>query len=144
MASFIEAVNLGVDVIEFDVLTTSDGVVICHHDPLIEDTGEWIMMHRLCRHSSGLDVFFLVFYCCCTRHQVGDILDFCRPTTYCSAVVVADSCRLAWGSPTNPMCGQHVHNEFSIAWKREPSVEHLISKYISYVFMLVCMTVCTP
>lgn len=40
MPSFIEAVNLGVDVIEFDVLTTSDGVVICHHDPLIEDTGK--------------------------------------------------------------------------------------------------------
>eukprot|EP00903_Cladosiphon_okamuranus_P019471 g17905.t1 len=42
MASFIEAVRLGVDVIEFDVLTTLDGVVICHHDPLIEETGEWI------------------------------------------------------------------------------------------------------
>lgn len=42
MPSFIEAVRLGVDVIEFDVLTTLDGVVICHHDPLIEETGEWI------------------------------------------------------------------------------------------------------
>lgn len=40
MPSFIEAVRLGVDVIEFDVLTTLDGVVICHHDPLIEETGE--------------------------------------------------------------------------------------------------------
>lgn len=39
MPSFIEAVRLGVDVIEFDVLTTLDGVVICHHDPLIEETG---------------------------------------------------------------------------------------------------------
>lgn len=44
MPSFIEAVKLGVDVIEFDVLTTSDGVVICHHDPLIEDTGECCMI----------------------------------------------------------------------------------------------------
>ncbi|CAN0275865.1 unnamed protein product [Ectocarpus sp. 12 AP-2014] len=42
MPSFLEAVRLGVDVIEFDVLTTSDGVVICHHDPLIEESGEWI------------------------------------------------------------------------------------------------------
>lgn len=42
MASFIEAVRLGVDVIEFDVLTTLDGVVICHHDPLIEETGEGV------------------------------------------------------------------------------------------------------
>ncbi|CAN0512361.1 unnamed protein product, partial [Scytosiphon promiscuus] len=40
MPSFVEAVRLGVDVIEFDVLTTLDGVVICHHDPLIEETGE--------------------------------------------------------------------------------------------------------
>lgn len=40
MPSFIEAVRLGVDVIEFDVLTTLDGVVICHHDPLIEETGK--------------------------------------------------------------------------------------------------------
>lgn len=39
MPSFVEAVRLGVDVIEFDVLTTLDGVVICHHDPLIEETG---------------------------------------------------------------------------------------------------------
>lgn len=46
MASFIEAVKLGVDVIEFDVLTTSDSVVICHHDPLIEDTGEDIRRLR--------------------------------------------------------------------------------------------------
>ncbi|CAM9464313.1 unnamed protein product [Ectocarpus fasciculatus] len=42
MPSFLEAVRLGVDVIEFDVLTTLDGVVICHHDPLIEESGEWI------------------------------------------------------------------------------------------------------
>lgn len=40
MPSFIEAVRLGVDLIEFDVLTALDGVVICHHDPLIEETGE--------------------------------------------------------------------------------------------------------
>lgn len=40
MLSFIEAVRLGVDMIEFDVLTTIDGVVICHHDPMIEETGE--------------------------------------------------------------------------------------------------------
>ncbi|CAN0538653.1 unnamed protein product, partial [Ectocarpus sp. 8 AP-2014] len=40
MPSFLEAVRLGVDVIEFDVLTTSDGVVICHHDPLIEESGK--------------------------------------------------------------------------------------------------------
>lgn len=40
MISFIEAIRLGVDMIEFDVLTTVDGVVICHHDPLIEETGE--------------------------------------------------------------------------------------------------------
>ncbi|CAM9297817.1 unnamed protein product [Discosporangium mesarthrocarpum] len=40
--SFLEAIRLGVNVIEFDVLTTQDGVVICHHDPLIEATGEWV------------------------------------------------------------------------------------------------------
>lgn len=40
MASYIEAVRLGVDIIEFDVLTTVDGVVFCHHDALIEKTGE--------------------------------------------------------------------------------------------------------
>lgn len=39
MPSFIQAVRMGVDLIEFDVLTTQDGVVICHHDPLIEETG---------------------------------------------------------------------------------------------------------
>lgn len=39
MPSFLEAVRRGVDVIEFDVLTTQDGVVILHHDPLIEETG---------------------------------------------------------------------------------------------------------
>ena len=40
MASFVEAVRLGVDMIEFDVLTTVDGVVICFHDPVIEETGK--------------------------------------------------------------------------------------------------------
>lgn len=40
MASFHKAVQMGVDMIEFDVLTTQDRVVVCHHDPLIEDTGE--------------------------------------------------------------------------------------------------------
>ena len=49
MPSFVEAVRLGVDVIEFDVLTTLDGVVICHHDPLIEETG-----------MEGRDIFFSV------------------------------------------------------------------------------------
>lgn len=56
--SFIEAVRMGCDVIEFDVLTTLDGVVMCHHDPLIEETGEnlkrtWFTM------------------CCCGRPLMG-------------------------------------------------------------------------
>lgn len=49
MASYIEAVRLGVDIIEFDVLTTVDGVVICHHDALIDKTGERRM--PCCTHS---------------------------------------------------------------------------------------------
>lgn len=40
MASYIKAVELGVDVIEFDVLTTLDGVVVCHHDPVLQETGK--------------------------------------------------------------------------------------------------------
>ncbi|CAM9469986.1 unnamed protein product [Choristocarpus tenellus] len=42
ISSFVKAIELGVDMIEFDVLTTLDGVVACHHDPLIEETGEWV------------------------------------------------------------------------------------------------------
>jgi glycerophosphoryl diester phosphodiesterase len=40
MASFHQAVKLGVDVIEFDVVACADGV-LCHHDALFEETGEW-------------------------------------------------------------------------------------------------------
>lgn len=50
MASFHKAVQMGVDMIEFDVLTTQDKVVVCHHDPLIEETGKTFpFIFCLCR-----------------------------------------------------------------------------------------------
>ncbi|CAM9719976.1 unnamed protein product, partial [Phaeothamnion confervicola] len=45
--------SLGADVIEFDVLTCADGTVVCHHDPLVEATGEWydtMSLERARRH----------------------------------------------------------------------------------------------
>lgn len=51
MESFHKAVQLGVDVIEFDVVMCSDGL-LCHHDPVFEETGEWlasITMQQACK-----------------------------------------------------------------------------------------------
>ncbi|KAG5178147.1 PLC-like phosphodiesterase, partial [Tribonema minus] len=38
--SFHRAVELGVDMIEFDVVACADGI-LCHHDPLHEASGKW-------------------------------------------------------------------------------------------------------
>ena len=32
-----EAIELGVDMVEFDVRRTKDGLLVCHHDATIED-----------------------------------------------------------------------------------------------------------
>jgi len=40
IASFHRAIELGADMIEFDLISCSDGVLV-HHDPLHEETGKW-------------------------------------------------------------------------------------------------------
>ena len=85
MPSFVEAVRLGVDVIEFDVLTTLDGVVICHHDPLIEETGKKALFSLVGKrgspHSNGTRsrtctqhwrTAAVCIDCCCGPNMLGD------------------------------------------------------------------------
>ena len=39
LPSFVQAINAGAQYIELDVHTTTDGVLVVHHDPIIQDGG---------------------------------------------------------------------------------------------------------
>jgi glycerophosphoryl diester phosphodiesterase len=49
MASFLRAVELGVDMIELDVVLVQNSAILVHHDPMIEETGEWLQSASLAR-----------------------------------------------------------------------------------------------